>query len=136
MKSHPCSSDLTNFECLSRRSYAYREYKSTSTCLNDLLLHITLENQEKLDASAISFDIQNAYRKIELNQLKCCFESHAISTGISSWILNFLYERTLKVGNYRTLIKNGSKAAAVSPVLFNAFISSLHAIVDASTVIF
>lgn len=54
---------LGDFECLPIRSYVYRKHKITSTCLNQLLLHITSEKLKKLYISAISFDFQNATRR-------------------------------------------------------------------------
>lgn len=54
---------------------------------------------------------------VNLNHLKFCFDSHAILTDISSWILNFLTEHTLKFGHCHTLIPSGLPGISwLSPV--------------------
>lgn len=72
-----------------------RKYKSNTSCINLFLFLISLKKGQKKHVVVVSFDISNAYKKVDIYLLKDILTNFIPPSGVLIWVSSTISFQTL-----------------------------------------
>lgn len=112
-------------------SFGFRKHSSTTTCLNYVINTINATKREGKIAGAVFIDLSSAYNTVRTDTLETILCQYGSPVELTSWICNFLRERTvqIQVGDKlveRSICDGLPQGDVLSPLLFNIYTAQLH----------
>lgn len=119
---------------LPQNCFAYRRNKSAPMCINKLLHEIAVLKSKYYKVLLFLVDISNAYNCVKLVLLRQILSDIGLDLLYVEWIINFLCDRKLKLGEEICTVSDGlPQGSCLSPCLFNLYTKGLHSLTDNNT---